>query len=114
MEYHGMIVLFSLCILLFSEVWDVSARKSGNGRKLNEEMESQLFNKTDFFQTKRCRNLRKTHKVRPGVSWGSMNRELQDLWIKMKCDQFFCKPHQLAGKGIYNCVPLEPTEPVEV
>ncbi len=53
-----------------------------------------------------CRQLHKKHKVNPGQSWGTMDKAQQDEWISWNCDQFFCQPHQLAGKGIYKCVPL--------
>ena len=53
-----------------------------------------------------CRQLHKKHKVNPGESWGTMDKSQQDEWISWNCDQFFCQPHQLAGKGIYKCVPL--------
>ena len=59
---------------------------------------------------KQCRQMRRQHKVIPGTSWGSMNREQQDLWISLQCDEFFCEPHRLAGKGVYKCIPL-PQDP---
>jgi len=117
MQSH--LFVFYLWFIAVNEIWgtfvvSASERKYERSRKLNEEMDTQLFNNTDFVQNKRCRTMRRAHKVKPGVSWGTMNREQQDLWIKLNCDQFFCKPHQLAGKGIYKCISLEPTEKIEV
>jgi hypothetical protein len=51
--------------------------------------------------------MRKQHRVIPGTSWGSMNKEQQDEWISLRCDEFFCEPHRLAGKGVYTCIPLK-------
>jgi hypothetical protein len=47
-----------------------------------------------------------------------MTKQQQDQWLSLQCDDFFCEPHELAGKGIYKCKPLpadviqqEDTEP---
>jgi hypothetical protein len=53
-----------------------------------------------------CKALHRTHKVRPGISWGSMGRAQEERWMNLHCDRFFCKPHEQEGKGIYKCEPL--------
>jgi hypothetical protein len=35
-----------------------------------------------------------------------MTKQQQDQWLSLQCDDFFCEPHELAGKGIYTCQPL--------
>ena len=67
---------------------------------------------------RQCRQLRRMHQVVPGRSWGTMTKQQQDQWLSLQCDDFFCEPHELAGKGIYKCQPLpadviqqEDTEP---
>jgi hypothetical protein len=55
---------------------------------------------------RQCRFWKKQHQVVPGRSWGSLTSALQDSWMKLQCDEFFCEPHSLAGKGVYTCVPL--------
>lgn len=54
----------------------------------------------------RCRELRNVKGVVPGKSWGKLTKALQNEWMDQKCDQYFCKPHRLEGKGIYKCEPL--------
>ena len=58
---------------------------------------------------KLCRYLAKTHDVKPGVSWGSLSKTQQNKWMAINCDQYFCKPNALAGKGVYRCIPLTRT-----
>lgn len=55
---------------------------------------------------RQCRQLRRVHQVVPGRSWGNMTKQQQDQWLSLQCDDFFCEPHELAGKGIYKCIPL--------
>jgi hypothetical protein len=50
-----------------------------------------------------CLKLLKNGKVTPGTSFGSLNDEEIAKWLSMQCDQYLCKPHPLAGKGIYTC-----------
>jgi len=52
-----------------------------------------------------CRELYTKHKVRPGVDWGTLSTAQQDEWMAQKCDEFYCQPHKLAGRGIYRCKP---------
>jgi hypothetical protein len=105
--------LIMLAFVLFSVGIYSSERKLEDS--MNNEFEKGINsplpgNSTLFFQKKQCKNLRKAHRVKPGVSWGTLTRQQQDLWVKLNCDKFFCQPHKLAGKGIYECVPLEKTE----
>jgi hypothetical protein len=60
----------------------------------------------DCIRESRCRDLHKTHHVTVGSSWGSLTAELQQEWMKIRCDPFFCKPDPKEGKGIYKCTPL--------
>jgi len=53
-----------------------------------------------------CQGLRSKYKVKPGTSWGDMDKVKQDLWLSHQCDYFFCKANERAGKGIYKCEPL--------
>ena len=56
---------------------------------------------------KECRQMRKRFRVKPGTSWGSLSTKQQDYWMKLGCDQFFCEPNNLAGRGVYRCIPLQ-------
>jgi hypothetical protein len=39
--------------------------------------------------------------VKPGQSWGLLNTKLQNLWIELHCDNYYCTPHALEGKGAH-------------
>lgn len=54
-----------------------------------------------------CKRLRHQHKVKPGVSWGSMIEAQQSEWMGMRCDTFFCQPNALESRGSYHCIPLK-------
>ena len=36
-----------------------------------------------------CEGMRREHKVRPGVSWGTLSQAQQHTWTSLDCDQFF-------------------------
>ena len=52
-----------------------------------------------------CRSHHERHRVRPGVGWGSLSKLQRQEWMNRKCDQYFCQPHEKAGRGVYKCVP---------
>ena len=43
------------------------------------------------------------YNVKPGTSWGGMDVNEQGLWMKSRCDRFYCKQDPLEGEGIYTC-----------
>jgi hypothetical protein len=55
---------------------------------------------------RKCKALRNRYQVKPGVSWGDMGPELQQQWMDLRCDQFFCEPDPKEGRGVYKCIPL--------
>ena len=80
---------------------------STSATAMDEAYQGETPDKKFFVGIKqKCHKLRKSHQVKPGRSWGSMNVTLQDLWMKMKCDEYFCKKNAMAGRGVYNCEPL--------
>ena len=66
------------------------------------EFRNQNYSNNDARHNK-CERLYKKHKVEPGNSWGTMSLKQQDLWMKIKCDHFFCKPNKMEGRGKYKC-----------
>ena len=59
------------------------------------------------FDTKAwCVRTHGQHRVRPGVSWGTLEKKLRRAWIDRGCDAFFCEPNDRAGRGVYKCAPL--------
>jgi hypothetical protein len=78
--------------------------------KLMEDMGGTDSVQQRYAKDKRvCTSMRANYNVKPGVNWGLMDskKDLQDRWIALNCDKFFCQKHKLAGKGIYQCLPLE-------
>jgi hypothetical protein len=63
-----------------------------------------------FAIRKNCKMWKKKFNVRPGQSWGSLTTEQQNQWMSWNCDEFFCKPHHLAGKGVYKCEKISDSE----
>jgi hypothetical protein len=53
-----------------------------------------------------CRSSKHAHHVKPGTSFGTLSRDGKQEWVDRKCDQFFCKHNNRAGKGTYRCEPL--------
>ena len=51
----------------------------------------------------RCKTLYKSHGVVPGQSWGTMNEDQQQEWLRLECDLRFCKRDSRMGRGIYKC-----------
>lgn len=93
MKDLSLLVLLALALLQFSQILATGDNQTA-------------FEGIDLFTRKECRALRRKHRVKPGTSWGTMTKEQQDHWIEINCDQFFCEPHQLAGKGVYKCIPV--------
>lgn len=54
-----------------------------------------------------CVNMRDTYNIIPGQSFGSLPQHMHAKYLKAACHRFFCKPHPLAGKGVYKCEPLD-------
>jgi hypothetical protein len=76
---------------------------------ISGELSSNLTTDSDFDRVslkKLCRQWKRKHQVNPGVSWGTLSTLQQDKWMKYRCDQFFCEPNEMEGKGVYRCIPL--------
>ena len=54
-----------------------------------------------------CIEAKNKYKIVPGESFGDMPAELQGEFMRRKCDQYFCEPNILMGKGVYKCIPLQ-------
>lgn len=53
-----------------------------------------------------CFTMKSKYMIQPGQSFGKLPKVMHDLYLKAKCDQFFCKPHP--GRGKFKCEPLAP------
>ena len=49
----------------------------------------------------KCANLHREHGVVPGQSWGTMSLEQQNIWMTLHCDNLYCEPNPLEGKGTH-------------
>lgn len=54
-----------------------------------------------------CHHMKSMYMVVPGKSFGMLPEDKQIRWMAIHCDQFFCKPHALEGKGSYKCEPRD-------
>ena len=64
-----------------------------------------------------CVSAKHKFNILPGESFGALPSNLQlEYMNKYDCDEFFCKPHALRGKGVYKCDPvsLENASNIEV
>lgn len=96
-------MLIWLLLLLVSLITAQTSLRSVESAKI----EVKQGNNAPLTKKRECRELRKQYHVNPGISWGTLTSEQQDHWMELECDQFFCEPNKLAGKGVYKCVPLK-------
>jgi hypothetical protein len=52
-----------------------------------------------------CRAQRDANRVQPGRSWGGLPKTGQAIWMRRRCDRFFCQPNPREGRGTYDCQP---------
>lgn len=62
---------------------------------------------SDEEQKQWCFDMKKQYNIIPGKSFGTLPFNQQDGYLKARCYRFFCKPHPLAGKGVFECEPLD-------
>lgn len=53
-----------------------------------------------------CFAAREKYGIVPGKSFGSLPFNEHNTYLRARCYRFFCKPHALAGKGVFECEPL--------
>jgi hypothetical protein len=53
-----------------------------------------------------CFAAREKYGIIPGKSFGTLPFSEHNTYLKARCYRFFCKPHPLAGKGVFECEPL--------
>jgi hypothetical protein len=54
-----------------------------------------------------CFKVREKYLIQPGKSFGQLPFEMHNEYLSKKCYQYFCKPHPMAGRGVFDCEPLE-------
>ena len=60
----------------------------------------------------RCKQMRTDYDIKPGKSFGSLPVSQHNSYLRLQCHRFFCEPHPLAGKGVFDCIELkDPTTP---
>ena len=57
-----------------------------------------------------CQATRKTYNVEPGRSFGTLPVSMHKRYLAARCYRYFCEPHELAGKGVFDCVPLKSSQ----
>lgn len=94
--FVGLTVFFNLC-----------HKTNGQHRYLREETLSVALSEQQGKDKSWCIQMRDKYQIEPGRSFGSLPREMHNLYLQARCHRFFCKPHPLAGKGVYKCEPLD-------
>jgi hypothetical protein len=62
----------------------------------NNELESKSW----------CQKMKVAYHIQPGQSFGELPSSKHKEYLDHKCYRFFCKPHPLAGKGVFPCEAL--------
>ncbi len=57
-----------------------------------------------------CIEARMNYDIIPGKSFGKLPFSEHNRYLRARCYRFFCKPHPMAGKGVFDCEPLETAE----
>lgn len=98
------ICLSFLIIVVANNIHDYSNTNTLNDKKSIDTNKTLSDNE---YVKRYCNHLRMKYHVLPGKSWGSMDNIKQNTWILNRCDQYFCQPNKLEGRGIYHCIPLK-------
>jgi len=53
-----------------------------------------------------CLEQKERFKVVPGRSFGNLPFKDHNAYLKAKCHRYFCLPHVMAGKGVFECQPI--------
>jgi len=54
-----------------------------------------------------CIDVKKTHKIQPGKSFGTLPFTHHATYLRAKCHRYFCEPNVMAGLGKFDCIPLK-------
>lgn len=54
-----------------------------------------------------CRSTRLAYNVEPGKSFGTLPVSMHKKYLAARCYRYFCEPHAMAGKGVFDCAPLK-------
>lgn len=57
-----------------------------------------------------CIETKEQFGIEPGRSFGSLPATQHKAYLNARCYRFFCEPHELAGKGVFPCIPLKQKE----
>ena len=60
---------------------------------------------------KYCNDVKNTHKIQPGKSFGTLPFTDHATYLRAKCHRYFCEPNAMAGLGKFDCIPLKTTKP---
>lgn len=54
-----------------------------------------------------CHKMVLKYRIIPGRSFGDLKSSKHAKFLSYNCDEFYCKPHELRGKGVYKCEPID-------
>mmetsp|Transcript_13507 Transcript_13507/g.16090 ORF Transcript_13507/g.16090 Transcript_13507/m.16090 type:complete len:315 (+) Transcript_13507:63-1007(+) len=86
----------------------IISKKNSIGQTIDKIETENSYNKKENNSLETlCRSVHKRYNVLPGKSWGTLSKQQQKDWMNNRCDQFFCEPHAMEGRGVYKCTPLK-------
>ena len=106
--YVLLVIYFAFSYVIYTQADEELLKRQRNYTSYDQSVTTTLKS-----SIKLCRYLAKTYDVKPGVSWGTLSKPQQDKWMSVNCDQYFCKPNTMAGKGVYRCIPLTRKEKLD-
>ena len=96
--YHNF--LFTLLLLTLLITTTTVAVAIGSNNHNNPLIQDQQ-------QRQWCIEMRHKYNILPGKSFGNLPFHQHEAYLRAKCFRFFCKPHPLAGKGVFDCEPID-------
>ena len=84
----------------------LASMESSQARKSRDLSTNTTNSATSNSRRNKCFAFKDKYKVIPGRSFGLLPTQLHEVFLALRCDEFFCEPHPMAGKGSYDCVQL--------
>ncbi len=74
---------------------------------LSSPLSSPVFGLSTAERKEWCNKMVLKYHIIPGMSFGDLETSKHAKFLSYDCDEFYCKPHELRGKGVYKCDPLD-------
>ena len=71
-----------------------------------EKNSTQPQQRTEHPDKAKCYDFKNKYLIMPGKSFGNLPMSMHEEYLKLKCYRFFCEQNSMAGRGVFDCVPL--------